>query len=823
MISNIKFSKILVGQINLQKSRPATLELRQVAENLRLDMVLVQKPYAYIDPAGKWRIPGFSTYKIAACSRERPLAAIIILNQKPDALRLRTDSEQHFTAIKFQTARRKELLVGSIYCNPTSEIIPLLEAIGNMASKHVLAPMIFEGDFNAKSNLWHSRIENDRGLEVERFLAEEDMFVLNRLNEPDTFSTVNGTANIDLTIVDSRAHRAPHTWKVLEDQVASDHRLIIIEIGWDLTAVEPDLGPTKYNVRRVNLEKLNQLSPGVELRLRNQRLTNESELKHEIQKLTNEMVQVTGSVCKAIKHRERFCPWWSEELSGLKALTKQARKAYQCAISRNLSQEIKDQRKQAYQNTLRDYKTFIRRAKSESWGEFVETHLGTNPWRFTYKLASAKVRTSHLTSVIEDSVGQETTDMAETLQEIACQLMPDDDPVTDNEENRRIRNGVREFTGSNIPVSPITEEDITEAAMRVKPGRAPGPDEVHGKILVMMLPYIMESLLRIYNACLSMGIIPTVWKEGRLVTILKAPGRDPSDMGSSRPITLLSELGKMLERIIISKIQKAIPANRLISDNQFGFLKEKSTVDAIKHMIGHIDTQDKHHLVVYIGIKGAFNNMWWPTLLKFLHEVDIPAELVALLNNYLKDRKIRYQSNLEQIEKILTKRCPQGSALGPFLWNLTMELLLRARWPNKVAITAYADDIALAINADSRRQLEELVSQALEIVSHWAESHKLDISVNKTKYIVFSKLSINRNPIVRYRDVPIDRVRHLKYLGVDERMSFTEHIGYISNKARSIFQSLRKFALPRWGNCVDSLKKIYQVAIIPIVEYASEV
>ncbi|KAG5878130.1 hypothetical protein JTB14_017219 [Gonioctena quinquepunctata] len=141
-----------------------------------------------------------------------------------------------------------------------------------------------------------------------------------------------------------------------------------------------------------------------------------------------------------------------------------------------------------------------------------------------------------------------------------------------------------------------------------------------------------------------------------------------------------------------------------------------------------------------------------------------------------------------------------------------MEPLLRARWPNKVAITAYADDIALAINA-------------LKIVSHWAESHKLDISVNKTKYIVFSKLSINRNPIVRYRDVPIDRVRHLKYLGVilDERMSFTEHIGYISNEARSIFQSLRKFALPRWGNCVDSLKKIYQVAIIPIVGYASEV
>ncbi|KAG5881258.1 hypothetical protein JTB14_032970 [Gonioctena quinquepunctata] len=141
----------------------------------------------------------------------------------------------------------------------------------------------------------------------------------------------------------------------------------------------------------------------------------------------------------------------------LKASTKQARKAYQRSISRNLSQEMKDHRKQAYQDTLREYKVSIRRAKTESWSEFVEADLGTNPWGFTYRLAPAKVRTSPLSLAIEDLDGQETTDMAETLQEIACQLMPNDDPTMDNEENLRIRNEVREFTGSNTPVSPITE------------------------------------------------------------------------------------------------------------------------------------------------------------------------------------------------------------------------------------------------------------------------------------------------------------------------------------------------------------------------------
>ncbi|KAG5881257.1 hypothetical protein JTB14_032969 [Gonioctena quinquepunctata] len=97
------------------------------------------------------------------------------------------------------------------------------------------------------------------------------------------FGHLAGASNIDVTIVNRRAYRAPHTWKVLEDQIASDHRLIITKIGWDPILGASDPGTIEYNVRRVNLEKLNQLGPGVELRLRNQRMANETELKQAIQ------------------------------------------------------------------------------------------------------------------------------------------------------------------------------------------------------------------------------------------------------------------------------------------------------------------------------------------------------------------------------------------------------------------------------------------------------------------------------------------------------------------------------------------------------------
>ncbi|KAG5870235.1 hypothetical protein JTB14_029109 [Gonioctena quinquepunctata] len=80
-------------------------------------------------------------------------------------------------------------------------------------------------------------------------------------------------------------------------------------------------------------------------------------------------------------------------------------------------------------------------------------------------------------------------------------------------------------------------------------------------------------------------------------------------------------------------------------------------------------------------------------------------------------------------------------------------------------------------------------------------AHKLEISLDKSNYVVFSKLSKNRNPTVRYRGSPIRRVDSTKYLGVvqDERLSFTKHVEYNASKGRNIFQALRKYASQNWG------------------------
>ncbi|KAG5869582.1 hypothetical protein JTB14_023420 [Gonioctena quinquepunctata] len=190
--------------------------------------------------------------------------------------------------------------------------------------------------------------------------------------------------------------------------------------------------------------------------------------------------------------------------------------------------------------------------------------------------------------------------MIDTLKAIADKLIPEDEIQTGSEVNTEWR---QEAAGSERVDFPDLDLTITvaiqEAALRIKPGRAPGLDGVHGKILAWALPFVEYPSTKIFNGCLTTGIFPKQWKIGKLITILKGAGKDTSRLDSWRPITLLSELGKMLERIIISKIMKSIPNDQLISRNQFVFTQSRTTIGAIKKCLTHIEQDVRHHLVLH--------------------------------------------------------------------------------------------------------------------------------------------------------------------------------------------------------------------------------
>lgn len=113
--------------------------------------------------------------------------------------------------------------------------------------------------------------------------------------------------------------------------------------------------------------------------------------------------------------------------------------------------------------------------------------------------------------------------------------------------------------------------------------------------------------------------------------------------------------------------------------------------------------------------------------------------------------------NEARASKLLTRGCPQGSVLGPTLWSIATEQLARERWPGYADLFIYADDVAVLVSADNRRELEARVAGTTQRLAEWAFRQKLEFSIRKTKYMLM-KGRLQRNPTVRLGGQNVSRV-----------------------------------------------------------------
>jgi hypothetical protein len=233
-------------------------------------------------------------------------------------------------------------------------------------------------------------------------------------------------------------------------------------------------------------------------------------------------------------------------------------------------------------------------------------------------------------------------------------------------------------------------------------------------------------------------------------------------------------------------------------------------------------------ITIFVDIRGAFDNVWWPGLLSTLRDRHLPHEFLAIIKSYLTDRTVLFTQGDVTTQKRITKGCPQGSVLGPTLWNFLLDPLLNAEWPEGTKVVAYADDLAIIVAHDSRQTLKTLAQQALDLVTNWATENKLKLSTEKTVFMVHKS-----PPRVHQRDIRlllydalVKRVNNQRYLGliIDPKFNFELNAAYATQRARSITLGLRRRAARHWGQSAPAaLRTIYRGAILPILTYASPV
>jgi hypothetical protein len=161
-----------------------------------------------------------------------------------------------------------------------------------------------------------------------------------------------------------------------------------------------------------------------------------------------------------------------------------------------------------------------------------------------------------------------------------------------------------------------------------------------------------------------------MWKRAKLVPIVKPGKEDSEDVTKFGLISLLNIEGKIMEKILITRINNWAYSANFLNNNQYGFIPQRSTIDAsmaVKNIVDEGFKAGEVRKLVNLDIKTAFDSAWWPNILKSLQYCGWPRNLYYLIKSYLNQRSAILSTNSIKMDRDISRGCPQGSCCGPGL------------------------------------------------------------------------------------------------------------------------------------------------------------
>jgi len=242
----------------------------------------------------------------------------------------------------------------------------------------------------------------------------------------------------------------------------------------------------------------------------------------------------------------------------------------------------------------------------------------------------------------------------------------------------------------------VTDEEIVQAVRKMGANKAPGPDGVPGRIWVRALGFLRAYLRHIFNLCLRQRAFPQEWKKASLV-LLPKEGKEAGTPSAYRPICLLDEVGKIFERIIANRlIQHLSREGYNLQEEQYGFREGRSTIKAIfrvKSLTVAAVEGGGVALGVSLDIANAFNTFPWEWVGTAMHRHAVPEYLDEITRAYFRGRKLEFvRKDGLQCRRGAGCGVPQGSVLGPLLWDLAYDCILNLPLPGSCHAICYADD-----------------------------------------------------------------------------------------------------------------------------------
>ena len=256
------------------------------------------------------------------------------------------------------------------------------------------------------------------------------------------------------------------------------------------------------------------------------------------------------------------------------------------------------------------------------------------------------------------------------------------------------------------------------------------------KLLKNIKYQISEPLSHLFSLSVSTGVFPSKLKTSKTIPIFKAGDHTCCD--NYRPISLLSSISKILEKVVATNLVNHLEINNLLFENQFGFLRGRSTLHNITILTSKISqalNEKKFVIGVFLDLKKAFDTVSHDILLQKLKKLGISGTPLKWFTSYLSGRsQFTVINGSTSTELPIDISVLQGSILGPILFLCFINDLHLSTW---LLTLLFADDTAVLDSDSDLPSLINRVNTELQKIANWFRANKMSVNVSKTKYIIF--------------------------------------------------------------------------------------